>query len=89
VLVALSVFAVIVCFVAVQTAAALSDHSDHEGPNDHCCAACHGGHYPVLQTQAVVFTARLIMSGWHSWHEEELPLAREWSAVNSSRAPPV
>jgi len=83
------VLAVLASFLFVQTAAALSDHPDHEGPNDHCCAACHGGHYPVLQTQTFVHIAQLTLAQWHEAVDDARPASHEWTTVNSSRAPPA
>jgi hypothetical protein len=86
---ALLVLAVLASFVLVQTAAAISVHPDHDGPNDHCCAACHGGHYPVLKTTEIVHVTRFAVAAWHQLNDDERPVSREWIAVNSCRAPPV
>jgi len=87
--VTLLVLAVLASFAAIQIAAAVSNHPDHGGPNDHCCAACHGGHYPVLQTDTFVHVQHLILAGWHPLMDDERPISREWNTVNSSRAPPA
>ena len=83
------VLALLAGFFVVQTAAAVAIHPDHDGPNDHCCAACHGGHYPVVQTDTFVHVARFAVAAWHQLNDDERPLSREWIAVNSSRAPPA
>lgn len=83
------VLAILACFVIVQSAAALSNHTDHDGATDHCCAACHGSHYPVVPTGTLVYFARLATAEWHQPNYEERVLSGEWTSVNSSRAPPA
>ena len=52
---AVLILLVLVSFAAVQTASAIEVHAhQHGGPNDHCCAGCHAGHFPVLHTVSTV-----------------------------------
>jgi len=84
---------VLVNFAAVQAESAIElhphSHSSSGGPNDHCCAACHGGHFPVIHTASSVQVAALAMAAWQTMIEVEVPASGDGRTFNSSRAPPA
>jgi hypothetical protein len=82
---------VLVNFAAVQAESAieLHPHSHSGGPNDHCCAACHGGHFPVIHTASSVQVAALATAAWQAVIEVEVPVSGDGRTFNSSRAPPA
>lgn len=77
-------------FASVQTASAIEVHPDHHGgPNDHCCAGCHAGHFPVLHTAGSVNIAILPVAAWRTLAEATLFISDDGRTFNSSRAPPA
>src|SRR6476661_7416371 len=87
---ALLVLLVLVSFAAVQTASAIEIHPDHHGgPNDHCCAACHAGHFPALHSVSSVQLAGLALTAWHTSVEVAPYTSDDGRTFNSSRAPPA
>ena len=87
----LLVLLVLVNFAAVQAESAteLHPHSHGGGPNDHCCAACHGGHFPVIHSASSVQVAALAIAAWQTKIEVEVPASGDGRTFNSSRAPPA
>ena len=88
------VLLVLVNFAAVQAESAIELHPhSHSGSsggrNDHCCAACHGGHFPVLHTASNVQVAALAMASWQTIIEVEVPASGDGRTFNSCRAPPA
>jgi len=87
---ALLVLLVLVSFAAVQTASALEIHPDHHGgPNDHCCAGCHAGHFPVLHSVSTIQLATLPVAAWRTAIEVDPYTSDDGRTFNSSRAPPA
>jgi len=87
---ALLVLLVLVSFAAVQTASALEIHPDHHGgPNDHCCAGCHAGHFPVLPSVSTLQLAGLAVTAWRASVEVAHYTSDDGRTFNSSRAPPA
>jgi hypothetical protein len=87
---ALLVLLVLVNFAAVQTAGAMEVHPHHHGgPNDHCCAGCHGGHFPVLHTVSTIQLAALPVATWRVTIEVAPHTSDDGRTFNSSRAPPA
>lgn len=77
-------------FAAVQTASAIEVHPDHHGgPNDHCCAGCHAGHFPVLHTVGTLDLTTLPVAVWRMLAEAPPDTSDDGRTFNSSRAPPV
>ena len=88
------VLLVLVNFAAVQAESAIELHPHSHsgsggGPDDHCCAACHGGHFPVLPTASNIQVAALAMAAWQTIIEVEVPGTGDGRTFNSSRAPPA
>jgi hypothetical protein len=81
----------VVAFLLVQTAAATEFHSDDHGHADgHCCAACHGGHFPVIEPGALVPDLMpALVNACHAMQQAERPRSADTGVVNSSRAPPL
>jgi hypothetical protein len=50
----LLVLLILASFAVVQTASVVEIGPDHHGPNDHCCAGGHAGHFPVLVSVSTV-----------------------------------
>src|SRR5947209_20061241 len=77
-------------FACVQTASALENHPDHHtGASDHCCAACHAGHFPVLHTINTVQLAPLQLTVWRAFVHITPDISNHGLTLNSSLAPPV
>jgi hypothetical protein len=86
----LLVLLVLVSFAAVQTASAIEIHPDHHGgPNDHCCAGCHAGHFPVLPSVGTLQLAGLAVTAWRAGIEVAHYTSDDGRTFNSSRAPPA
>src|ERR1700694_2436919 len=83
---ALLVLLVLASFAAVQTASALEIHPDHHGgPNDHCCAGCHAGHFPVLPSVGTLQLAGLAVTAWRASVEVTHYTSDAGRTFNSSR----
>jgi len=89
----LLVLLVLLNFAAVQAESAMEihphGHSGSSGANDHCCAGCHGGHFPVLHTASNVHLAVLSIAAWRAVIETAPPASGDGRTFNSSRAPPA
>ena len=86
----LLVLLVLVSFTAVQSASAMEIHADHHGgPDDHCCAGGHAGHFPALHTVDTIQLAALTMAPWQTPAEVNPYTSADGRTFNSSRAPPV
>lgn len=86
----LLVLLVLVSFAAVQTVSAMEIHPDHHGgPDDHCCAGGHAGHFPALHAVSTIQLAALAMAAWHTPAEADPYTSDDGRTFNSSRAPPV
>jgi hypothetical protein len=84
------VLLVLVSFAGVQTASVMEIHPDHHGgPDDHCCAGGHAGHFPALHTVTSLQLASLAMAAWHSPVEANPYTSGDGRTFNSSRAPPA
>jgi len=80
----------LVSFAAVQTASAMEIHADHHGgPDDHCCAGGHAGHFPALHTVTSIQLSALAMAVWHTPAEVSPYTSGDGRTFNSSRAPPA
>ena len=77
-------------FAAVQTESAMDLHPHHHGgSDDHCCAGCHAGHFPVLDTAVSLQLGLSAESPWDAITEMRTPASNDDQTFNSSRAPPV
>jgi len=86
----LLVLLVLVSFAGVQTASAMEIHPDHHGgPDDHCCAGGHAGHFPALHTVTSIQLAALALAVWHTPAEASPYTSGDGRTFNSSRAPPA
>ena len=86
----LLVLLVLASFAAVQSASAMEIHADHHGgPDDHCCAGGHAGHFPALHTVSTVQVAALALAAWHAPAEVDPYTSDDGRTFNSSRAPPA
>lgn len=86
----LLVLLVLVSFAAVQSASATEIHPHHHGgPDDHCCAGGHAGHFPALHTVSTIQVAALTLAVWHAPAEVSPYTSDDGRTFNSSRAPPA
>jgi hypothetical protein len=86
----LLVLLVAVNFAAVQTESAMELHAHHHGgPNDHCCAGCHGGHFPVLNNASSLALSGLTVANWRAIIDVAQPASSDNRTFNPSRAPPA
>ena len=79
---------VLASFLGAQVSAAIDDHA-HEGPDHHCCAGCHSGHFPLLPALTGVQVAVLVVSGWRHLPNEVRPVSAYTRSFHPSRAPPA
>jgi len=80
----------LVSFAPVQTASATEIHADHHGgPDDHCCAGGHAGHFPALHTVTSIQLSALALAVWHTPPEASSYTSGDGRTFNSSRAPPA
>ena len=84
------VLLVAINFAAVQTESAMDLHAHHHGgANDHCCAGCHAGHFPVLDTASSIQLGVAGVSRCDSIIEVGPSASNDGQIFNPSRAPPV
>ena len=79
---------VLASFLGAQVTAAIDDHG-HGGPDHHCCAGCHPGHFPLLPVLSGVQVAALPVSGWRQLPNEADPVSAFRLSFHPSRAPPA
>jgi hypothetical protein len=85
----LLVLLILASFAVVQTASVVEIGPDHHGPNDHCCAGGHAGHFPVLVSVSTVQIETLSVAGWRTRIELDSYTSDDSRTFNSSRAPPA
>jgi hypothetical protein len=85
----LLVLLILASFAVVQSASVVEIGPDHHGPNDHCCAGGHAGHFPVLVSVSTVQIETLSVAGWRTRIELDSYTSDDGRTFNSSRAPPA
>ena len=81
---------VLVCFAGIETATAVDLHPhEHAGPHRHCCAVCHAGHLPALQTAAGCPVTPPTKLEWRGAAPDTLPGGDGLADFHPSRAPPA
>ena len=83
------VLVLLVCFAALQTAAAITVHSHDHGTTGDCCVICHVGHLPALEAGIAPNAAPAPAIEWRSWREEPVLPGDQSPVLNFSRAPPA
>ena len=80
----------LVAFVAIQSAAAMDIHDhQHAGSHTRCCAACHAGYLPALQTEGTVQVAPPSATEWQAASADVSLIDLHLFSPDSSRAPPA
>jgi hypothetical protein len=85
-----SVFLVLLLMCAVPGAQAVSLFSEQTHPHSgHCCALCHGGPLPFLQSEAVCSFVPVLSMVWLETSSGVRSIREILLANRSSRAPPA